>query len=51
MKKLIALLVVIVIAVAIIWYMGQKPPPEVVLHTVSRGTVEENRIQYARRHR
>ncbi len=41
MKKLIALIVVVVIAMTVIWYMGQKPPPEVLLHTVARGTVEQ----------
>ena len=40
-KKLIALIVVVVIAMTVIWYMGQKPPPEVLLHTVSRGIVEQ----------
>jgi HlyD family secretion protein len=40
-KKLIAVLCVIIVAVAGIWFMGKKPPPEVLLHTVSRGTVEK----------
>ncbi len=41
MKKAIALLVVIVLAATGIWYAGRKPPPEVSLHKVSRGTVEK----------
>ncbi len=41
MKKLIALLIVIAVAVGVIWYMGRQPPPEVLLHTVARGTVEK----------
>ena len=41
MKKLIALLVAIALAVAVIYYMGRKPPPGVLLHTVERGTVEK----------
>lgn len=41
MKKTIAFLVVIALAVAGIWYAGLEPPPEVTLHTVSRGTVEK----------
>lgn len=41
MKKLIALVAVVGLAVAAIWYAGRKPPPEVVLHTVARGTVEK----------
>ncbi len=41
MKKIFALLAVVVIAVAVIWYMGRQPPPEVLLHTVARGTVEK----------
>lgn len=41
MKKLIILLIVITVAVGIIWYMGRQPPPEVLLHTVARGTVEK----------
>ena len=41
MKKVIAALLAIALAVAGIWYMGRKPPPGVVLHTVSRGTVEK----------
>jgi HlyD family secretion protein len=40
-KKLIALLVVIAVAVGVIWYMGREPPPAVLLHTVDRGTVEK----------
>jgi HlyD family secretion protein len=40
-KKLIALLVVVVLAVSVIYYMGRKPPPEVTLHTVAKGTVEK----------
>ena len=40
MKKLIALLVVVAVAAAGIWLMGQQPPPEVSLHTLSRGLVE-----------
>lgn len=41
MKKAIAALVVVILAVAVIYYMGMQPPPEVTLHTVARGTVEE----------
>ena len=41
MKKLIILLIVIAVAVGVIWYMGRQPPPEVLLHTVARGTVEK----------
>jgi len=40
-KKLIALLIVIAVAVGVIWYMGRQPPPEVLLHKVARGTVEK----------
>jgi len=40
-KKIIALLVVVALAVAVIYYMGRTPPPEVQLHTVSTGTVEK----------
>jgi HlyD family secretion protein len=40
-KKLISLLIVVVLAVLTIWYMGRKPPPEVLLHKVERGTVEK----------
>jgi HlyD family secretion protein len=40
-KKVISLLVVVALVVAVIYYMGRKPPPEVSLHTVSRGTVEK----------
>ena len=41
MKKLIALIIVLGLAVAAIWYAGRQPPPVVVLHTVARGTVEK----------
>ncbi|MGI9285896.1 MAG: efflux RND transporter periplasmic adaptor subunit, partial [Pseudomonadales bacterium] len=41
MKKAIALIVVIGLAVAGIWYAGRKPPPEVTLHKVGRGTVDK----------
>jgi HlyD family secretion protein len=41
-KKLVALLVVVVVAVSVIAYMGRKPPPKVLLHTVARGTVEKS---------
>ena len=41
MKKLIAILIVVAVAIAVILYMGRKPPTEVLLHTVSRGTVEK----------
>ncbi|MEZ5571133.1 MAG: efflux RND transporter periplasmic adaptor subunit [Halioglobus sp.] len=41
MKKLLALLAVVVVAVLTIWYMGKEPPPAVLLHTVARGTVEK----------
>ena len=41
MRKFIVLVVVVIIAMTIIWYMGQQPPPEVLLHTVARGTVEQ----------
>jgi len=40
-KKLIALLILIALAVAGIWYAGREPPPVVSLHSVSRGTVEK----------
>jgi len=40
-KKAIALLLVIGLAVTGVWYLGRKPPPEVSLHTVSRGVVEK----------
>jgi len=39
-KKLLALLIALAIVAAAIWYMGRKPPVEVLLHTVERGTVE-----------
>lgn len=41
MKKILVLLAIVAVAVAVIWYMGRKPPPEVLLHTVARGTVEK----------
>lgn len=41
MKKVIALLIVIALTVSGIWYLGRKPPPQVSLHTVSRGVVEK----------
>jgi HlyD family secretion protein len=40
-KKILVLLAIVAVAVAVIWYMGRKPPPEVLLHTVARGTVEK----------
>jgi HlyD family secretion protein len=40
-KKLIALLFLVAVAVALLSYMGKKPPPSVTLHTVSSGTVEK----------
>lgn len=40
MKKLLVAAVVLVLLFAGVWYMGQKPPPEVSLHTLARGTVE-----------
>jgi HlyD family secretion protein len=40
-KKIIALLVVVALAVGVIWYLGRKPPLQVLLHTVDRGTVEK----------
>jgi HlyD family secretion protein len=40
MKKAIALLALVALAAAGIWYAGRTPPPEVALHRVSRGTVE-----------
>jgi HlyD family secretion protein len=40
-KKLIALVIVIAVAALAIWYMGRQPPPQVLLHKVERGTVEE----------
>lgn len=40
-KKLIALIAVVATAVAIISYLGRTPPPEVLLHSVTRGTVEK----------
>ncbi len=41
MKKILVLLAIVAVAVAVIWYMGRQPPPEVLLHTVARGTVEK----------
>ena len=41
MKKVIALVMIIGLVVAGIWYLGRKPPPQVSLHTVSRGVVEK----------
>lgn len=41
-KKLVAVLAVVVIAISVISYMGRKPPPEVLLYTVVRGTVEKS---------
>lgn len=41
MKKIIALLAVIAVAVLAIWFMGRQPPAQVLLHTVARGTVEK----------
>ena len=41
MKKLIAILIVVAIAVAAIAYLGQNEPTKVTLHTVERGTVEK----------
>lgn len=41
MKKIIALLVVIAVAVLAIWLMGRQPPAQVLLHTVARGMVEK----------
>ena len=41
MKKAIAILITLGLAITIIWYMGRTPPPEVLLHTVSRGLVEK----------
>jgi HlyD family secretion protein len=40
-KKAIALLIVIGLAVTGIWYAGRQPPSEVSLHKVSRGLVEK----------
>ncbi len=40
MKKIIALLAGLGVVVAGIWLMNQQPPPEVALHSVSRGLVE-----------
>lgn len=40
-KKIIAFLTIVAVVVAVIWYMGRTPPPEVLLHTVSRGMVEK----------
>ena len=40
-KKLIAILIVVAIAVAAIAYLGQDEPTKVTLHTVERGTVEK----------
>jgi HlyD family secretion protein len=40
-KKLIALVAVVVVLVAVVWYMGRKPPVDVALHKVERGTVEK----------
>jgi HlyD family secretion protein len=40
-KKVIALVMIIGLVVAGIWYLGRKPPPQVSLHTVSRGVVEK----------
>lgn len=41
MKKLIALILVVGLAVTGIWYAGRTPPPEVSLHSVARGLVEK----------
>lgn len=41
MKKALVVLAVLGVVVLAIWLMGQQPPPEVSLHTVSRGTVEK----------
>lgn len=40
-KKLIAILIVVAIAVAAIAYLGQDEPTKVTLHTVERGAVEK----------
>ncbi len=40
-KKIIAAVVIIGLIAGGIWYAGRTPPPEVSLHRVSRGTVEE----------
>lgn len=41
MKRIVALLTVLAVAGAGVWYMGRQPPVEVLLHTVERGTVEK----------
>lgn len=40
MKKAIAALIILAALLAGIWYMGQKPPPQVSLHAMAKGTVE-----------
>lgn len=40
MKKLLAVLLIVAIAVAVMSYMNRKPPPAVALHTVQKGIVE-----------
>lgn len=40
-RKILIILAVVVVVVLAIWLMGQQPPPEVSLHTVGRGTVEQ----------
>lgn len=41
MKKALLVLAIVFTVVLSIWWMGQAPPPEVQLHTVTRGTVEK----------
>ncbi|MCB1704605.1 MAG: efflux RND transporter periplasmic adaptor subunit [Halioglobus sp.] len=41
MRKVIALLIIVAVAVLAIWFMGRQPPAQVLLHTVARGTVEK----------
>ena len=40
-KKIIALLVLITVAILVIWFMGRQPPAQVLLHKIERGTVEK----------
>ena len=41
MKKTVAVLSLVALAVLAIWYSGREPPPSVLLHTVAVGTVEK----------
>ena len=41
MKKAALAIALLVLIVAVLWMMGQAPPPQVTLHTVTRGIVEK----------